>query len=199
MLSCVCVCVCVRGGGGAVAVKSHGFGLPTSDRCCLYAQTSRRYPHDGAVYGAAWSAFEKNMFASACHDGAVRVFDLVRTWDHVRTVRLTVLCLKRTCGESFGAYQPLRSEVPTALTLRLLDSRWLLQMDCESRGLARPLSRCLVVSSFSRCLLPVRHSEDIAALLDSSPLSHRPNRAIQCPSGHFWAIGSVHSIWCGRP
>ncbi len=45
---------------------------------CWNLQITKRYSHGGAVYGVSWSPFNKTMFATACHDNVVRVFDVVR-------------------------------------------------------------------------------------------------------------------------
>jgi hypothetical protein len=39
----------------------------------------RRYQHPNMVYGCDWSRFSKNLLATGCHDGAVRVFDTSST------------------------------------------------------------------------------------------------------------------------
>ena len=39
---------------------------------------SSKYPHGNTVYGLSWSPFNPNVFATACQDGGVRVFTVVR-------------------------------------------------------------------------------------------------------------------------
>jgi len=56
--------------------------------------------HPGAVYGVAWSPFNKNLLATCCQDGAVRI------WDH--TTQTVVNHLTGHTAKAFNvAWNPL--------------------------------------------------------------------------------------------
>jgi WD40 repeat protein len=42
-------------------------------------QVVRKYIHPNMVYGCDWNLFNKNLLATGCHDGGVRVFDVSTT------------------------------------------------------------------------------------------------------------------------
>ena len=50
----------------------------TLHECVCVVQVIGRYLHPGPVYGCAWAVFNPTMFATACQDGSVRIFRLVR-------------------------------------------------------------------------------------------------------------------------